>query len=91
VCDICVYVLCLIAVPLPPGKNPFAVQINYNNNIVTHTRENLYTRNQRTTPTPRHTSTSLGNILDRFALRHITIIIRILLRTLVLIQTASVV
>jgi hypothetical protein len=25
-------VLCLIVVPLPPGKNPFAVQINNNNN-----------------------------------------------------------
>jgi hypothetical protein len=25
-------VLCLIVVPLPPGKNPFAVKINNNNN-----------------------------------------------------------
>jgi hypothetical protein len=25
-------VMCLIAVPLPPGANPFAVQINNNNN-----------------------------------------------------------
>jgi hypothetical protein len=24
-------VLCLIVVPLPPGKNPFAVKINNNN------------------------------------------------------------
>jgi hypothetical protein len=24
--------LCLIVVPLPPGKNPFAVKINNNNN-----------------------------------------------------------
>jgi hypothetical protein len=24
-------VLCLIVVPLPPGKNPFAVQLNNNN------------------------------------------------------------
>jgi hypothetical protein len=31
-CVMCViYVLCLIAVPLPPGKNPFAVKINNNN------------------------------------------------------------
>jgi hypothetical protein len=27
-CDMCVCVLCLIATPLPPGKNPFAVQLN---------------------------------------------------------------
>jgi hypothetical protein len=26
-------VLCLIAVQLPPGKNPFAVQLNNNNNL----------------------------------------------------------
>jgi hypothetical protein len=25
-------VLCLILVPLPPGKNPFAVKLNNNNN-----------------------------------------------------------
>jgi hypothetical protein len=25
-------VMCLIVVPLPPGKNPFAVKINNNNN-----------------------------------------------------------
>jgi hypothetical protein len=24
----CVFVCCLIAVPLPPGKTPFAVQLN---------------------------------------------------------------
>jgi hypothetical protein len=29
-CVICVF--CLIVVPLPPGKNPFAVQFNNNNN-----------------------------------------------------------
>jgi hypothetical protein len=30
---ICVFVvLCLIVVPLPPCKNPFAVQVNNNNN-----------------------------------------------------------
>jgi hypothetical protein len=29
-CVICV--LCLIVVPLPPGKNSFAVKINNNNN-----------------------------------------------------------
>jgi hypothetical protein len=30
----CVYfcLLCLIVVPLPPGRNPFAVQLNNNNN-----------------------------------------------------------
>jgi hypothetical protein len=28
-CVICV--LCLIVVPLPPGRNPFAVKINNNN------------------------------------------------------------
>jgi hypothetical protein len=27
-CDVCVCVLCLILVPLPPGENPFAVKIN---------------------------------------------------------------
>jgi hypothetical protein len=26
-------VLCLIVVPLPPGKNPFAVKINNNNKL----------------------------------------------------------
>jgi hypothetical protein len=31
-CVICV--LCLIVVPLPPGKNPFAVKINNNNIII---------------------------------------------------------
>jgi hypothetical protein len=32
-CVMCVTsVLCLILVPLPPGKNPFAVKINNNNN-----------------------------------------------------------
>jgi hypothetical protein len=30
-CVICV--LCLIVVPLPPGKNPFAVEINNNKKI----------------------------------------------------------
>jgi type IV secretory pathway component VirB8 len=33
-CDMCICVLCLIVVPLPPGKNPFVVQINNNNNNV---------------------------------------------------------
>jgi hypothetical protein len=28
----CIFVLCLTVVPLPPGKNPFAVQLYYNNN-----------------------------------------------------------
>jgi hypothetical protein len=28
----CIFVLCLIVVPLPQGKNPFAVQLNNNNN-----------------------------------------------------------
>jgi hypothetical protein len=34
-CDTCICVLCLIVVPLPPSKNPFAVQLNnnYNNNF----------------------------------------------------------
>jgi hypothetical protein len=27
-CVICVFLLFLIVVPLPPGKNPFAVQLN---------------------------------------------------------------
>jgi hypothetical protein len=27
-------VLCLIVVPLPQGKNPYAVKINNNNNIL---------------------------------------------------------
>jgi hypothetical protein len=31
-CVICV--LCLSVVPLPPGKNLFAVKINNNNNII---------------------------------------------------------
>jgi hypothetical protein len=31
-CVVCV--LCLIVVPLPPGKNPFAVKVNNNNNNV---------------------------------------------------------
>jgi hypothetical protein len=26
------YLLCLSVLPLPPGKNPFAVKINNNNN-----------------------------------------------------------
>jgi hypothetical protein len=30
-CVICV--LCFVVVPLPPGKYPFAVKINNNNNI----------------------------------------------------------
>jgi hypothetical protein len=33
VCVICVFrVLCLILLPLPPGKNQFALQLNNNNN-----------------------------------------------------------
>jgi hypothetical protein len=32
--DMCIRVLCLIIVPLPPGKTPFAAQINNNNNKV---------------------------------------------------------
>jgi hypothetical protein len=31
-CEMCIFVLCLTVVPLPPGKNPFAVQLNNNNN-----------------------------------------------------------
>jgi hypothetical protein len=26
-CVMCIFVLCVIVVPLPPGKNPFVVQI----------------------------------------------------------------
>jgi hypothetical protein len=26
----CIFVLCLIVVPLPPGKTPFAIQLNNN-------------------------------------------------------------
>jgi hypothetical protein len=29
---VCYFVLCLIVVPLPPGKHPFAVKINNNKN-----------------------------------------------------------
>jgi hypothetical protein len=42
-------VLCLIVVPLPSGKNPFAVQLNNNNNnqnmkgILDHSHEALVT------------------------------------------------
>jgi hypothetical protein len=32
-CDICIFVLCLIVVPLPPGKNLIAIQLNNNNNV----------------------------------------------------------
>jgi hypothetical protein len=28
----CIFVLRLIVISLPPGKNPFAVQLNNNNN-----------------------------------------------------------
>jgi hypothetical protein len=31
-CDVCICLLCLIVLPLPPGKNPFAVKINNNYN-----------------------------------------------------------
>jgi hypothetical protein len=31
-CVICVFVCCLIVVPLPPGENPFAAQLNNNSN-----------------------------------------------------------
>jgi hypothetical protein len=31
--DMCIFVLCLIVVLLPPGKFPFAVKLNNNNNI----------------------------------------------------------
>jgi hypothetical protein len=30
-CDVC-YLFVVIVLPLPPGKNPFAVKINNNNN-----------------------------------------------------------
>jgi hypothetical protein len=33
VCDVYFCVVCLIVVPMPPGKNQFAVQLNNNNNI----------------------------------------------------------
>jgi hypothetical protein len=33
-CDMCIFVLCLIVVPLPQGKTPFAVQLNNNNKII---------------------------------------------------------
>jgi hypothetical protein len=33
-------VFCLIVVPLPPGKNPFAVQLNNNNNNNNNTNNN---------------------------------------------------
>jgi hypothetical protein len=32
--DMCICVLCLIVVPLPPGIKLFAVQINNNNNNI---------------------------------------------------------
>jgi hypothetical protein len=31
-CVMCIFVCCLIVVPLSPGKAPFAVQLNNNNN-----------------------------------------------------------
>jgi hypothetical protein len=31
-CDVCIFVLCLNVIPLPPGKNPSAFQLN--NNII---------------------------------------------------------
>jgi hypothetical protein len=31
-CDTCIFVLYLIVVTLPPGKNPFAVKLSNNNN-----------------------------------------------------------
>jgi hexosaminidase len=30
----CIFLLCLIVIPLPPGKNPFAVQLNNINNLL---------------------------------------------------------
>jgi hypothetical protein len=33
----CIFVLCLIVVPRPPGKNPFAVQLNTTTNTTTTT------------------------------------------------------
>jgi hypothetical protein len=33
------YLLCLIVLPLPPGKNPSAVEINNNNNILRYKTE----------------------------------------------------
>jgi hypothetical protein len=36
-CVVCV--LCHIVVPLPPGKNTFAVKINNNNNIIINKRQ----------------------------------------------------
>jgi hypothetical protein len=33
-----IFLLCLIVVPLPQGKNPFAAQLNNNNNLIYVTR-----------------------------------------------------
>jgi hypothetical protein len=33
-CGMCIFVLCIILVPLPLGKTPFAVQLNNNNNNI---------------------------------------------------------
>jgi hypothetical protein len=35
------YVLCLIVVPLTPGKNPFAVQLNNYNEILSFSGHNV--------------------------------------------------
>jgi hypothetical protein len=40
-------VLCLIVVPLPPGKYPFAVKINNNNHKIILTDEIIVDTNQR--------------------------------------------
>jgi uncharacterized membrane protein len=40
ICVICV--LCLIVVPLPPGRNPFAVKINNNNNNNKYWRNDVF-------------------------------------------------
>jgi hypothetical protein len=34
-CDVCIFLLCLLVVSLPPGKTPFAVQLN-NNHLPLH-------------------------------------------------------
>jgi hypothetical protein len=36
----CIFVSCLIVVPLPLGKPPFAVKLNNNNNTTTTTTTN---------------------------------------------------
>jgi hypothetical protein len=47
-CDICMYfLLCLIAVLLPPGKNPFAGQLNNKNNCPLQKQDILHLGTER--------------------------------------------